>query len=151
MIKAQIQDQELLTHLQKLPKDDMVVFVLADGRARGALFHGTHFVNQMRAQHNTGILETMVLGQASLCGALLLPTLQGKEHVTWRYEVDGPAEGGFTRTRGTDHDYDLSLFYAQIYAFKDLVIPVALCQLFDLDQCFHETCSFIFFPAARRV
>ncbi len=93
MIKAQIQDQELNAHLQRLPKDDMVVFVLADGRARGALFHGTHFVNQMRAQHNTGILETMVLGQASLCGALLLPTLKGKEHVTWRYEVDGPAQG----------------------------------------------------------
>ncbi|MBP5452812.1 MAG: Hsp33 family molecular chaperone HslO [Treponema sp.] len=93
MIKAQIQDQELNAHLQRLPKDDMVVFVLADGRARGALFHGTHFVNQMRAQHNTGILETMVLGQATLCGALLLPTLKGKEHVTWRYEVDGPAQG----------------------------------------------------------
>ena len=93
MIKAQIQDEELRTHLQQLPKDDMVVFVMADGRARGALFHGTHFVNQMRAQHNTGILETMVLGQASLCGALLLPTLKGKEHVTWRYEVDGPAQG----------------------------------------------------------
>ena len=93
MIKAQIQDEELRTHLQQLPKDDMVVFVMADGRARGALFHGTHFVNQMRAQHNTGILETMVLGLASLCGALLLPTLKGKEHVTWRYEVDGPAQG----------------------------------------------------------
>lgn len=93
MIKAEIQDKELIEHLNKLPKDDMAVFVLADGRARGALFHGTHFINQMRAQHKTGILETMVLGQASLCGALLLPTLKGKEHVTWRYEVDGPAQG----------------------------------------------------------
>lgn len=115
MIKAQIQDQELLTHLQKLPKDDMVVFVLADGRARGALFHGTHFVNQMRAQHNTGILETMVLGQASLCGALLLPTLKGKEHVTWRYEVDGPAEGFSVEVDSTG--------YVRGYLFTDN-IPV---------------------------
>ena len=115
MIKAQIQDQELLTHLQKLPKDDMVVFVLADGRARGALFHGTHFVNQMRAQHNTGILETMVLGQATLCGALLLPTLKGKEHVTWRYEVDGPAEGFSVEVDSTG--------YVRGYLFTDN-IPV---------------------------
>ena len=115
MIKAQIQDQKLLTHLQNLPKDDMVVFVLADGRARGALFHGTHFVNQMRAQHNTGILETMVLGQASLCGALLLPTLKGKEHVTWRYEVDGPAEGFSVEVDSTG--------YVRGYLFTDN-IPV---------------------------
>ena len=71
MIQAQIEDTELVAHLDSLPKDDMAVFVMAEGRVRGALFHGTHFVNQMRAQHKTGILETMVLGQASLCGAYL--------------------------------------------------------------------------------
>lgn len=93
MIKKELTDKELAQHLDSLHKDEMVVFVMADGRVRGALFHGSRFVNQMRLQHNTGILETMVLGQASLCGALLLPTMKGKEHVTWRYEVDGPAQG----------------------------------------------------------
>lgn len=93
MIKAPIKDAELNGHLQKLPKDDMAIFVMADGRVRGALFHGTQFVNQMRAQHGTGILETMVLGQAVLCGALLIPTMKGREHISWRYEVAGPAEG----------------------------------------------------------
>ncbi|MBO4404960.1 MAG: Hsp33 family molecular chaperone HslO [Treponema sp.] len=93
MIKKELTDRELKEHLDSLHKDEMVVFVMADGRVRGALFHGSRFVNTMRLQHNLGILETMVLGQASLCGALLLPTMKGKEHVTWRYEVDGPAEG----------------------------------------------------------
>ncbi len=93
MIKAQIEDSELNDHLSHLSKDAMAIFVMADGRIRGALFHGTHFVNQMRVQHKTGILETMVLGQASLCGALLIPTMKGREHLSWRYEVDGPAEG----------------------------------------------------------
>ena len=93
MIKAQINDKELVEHIESLPKDEMAVFVMADGRVRGALFHGTRFVNQMRAQHNLGILETMILGQASLCGALLIPTMKGKEHMGWRYEVDGPAAG----------------------------------------------------------
>ncbi len=95
MIKADIQDKELVSHLEKLPKDDMVVFVMAQGRIRGAVFNGTHFVNQMRAQHNTGILETYLLGQASLSGALLIPALmKGREHINWHYEVEeSPAKG----------------------------------------------------------
>ncbi len=93
MIKAEITDQELLTHLDSIEKDGMSVFVMAEGRIRGALFHGTRFVNQMRAQQNTGILETMVLGQAALCGALLIPTMKGREHVTFRYDTNGPAAG----------------------------------------------------------
>ncbi|MBQ5490496.1 MAG: Hsp33 family molecular chaperone HslO [Treponema sp.] len=115
MIQAQIEDTELVAHLDSLPKDDMAVFVMAEGRVRGALFHGTHFVNQMRAQHKTGILETMVLGQASLCGALLLPTMKGREHVTWRYEIDGPAQGFSIEADSSG--------YVRGYLFTD-VIPV---------------------------
>ncbi len=115
MIQAQIEDSDLIAHLDSLPKDDMAVFVMAEGRVRGALFHGTHFVNQMRAQHKTGILETMVLGQASLCGALLLPTMKGREHVTWRYEIDGPAQGFSIEADSSG--------YVRGYLFTD-VIPV---------------------------
>lgn len=93
MIKLNISDSELNEHLNSIEKDEMAVFVMADGRVRGALFNGSRFVNQMRLQHNTGILETMILGQASLCAALMIPTMKGKEHLNWRYEVDGPAQG----------------------------------------------------------
>lgn len=95
MIKAQINNKELEEYLEKLPKDDMVVFTMGDGRIRGAVFGGTHFVNTMRAQHNTGILETYILGQASLCGALMIPAkMKGMEHINWRYDVpDSPAKG----------------------------------------------------------
>ena len=93
MIKAEIKDEELLKHLDEIEKDGMTVFVMADGRIRGALFHGTRFVNQMRAQHNLGILESLVLGQASLCAALMIPLMKGQEHLCWKYDVDGPAAG----------------------------------------------------------
>lgn len=93
MIKAEIKDVELAEHIKGLAKDEMAVFVMADGRIRGAFFHGTRFVNQARYQHNLGILETMIFGQAALCGALMIPMMKGKEHVTMRYEVDGPAQG----------------------------------------------------------
>lgn len=93
MKKIEIADKELVEKINALPKDDMAVFVMADGRIRGALFHGTHFVNQMRAQHNLGILESLVLGQASLCAALMIPLMKGQEHLCWKYDVDGPAAG----------------------------------------------------------
>lgn len=93
MIKANIQDNELITHLNSIYKDDMAIFVMADGRIRGAFFNGTNFVNQMKAQHDLGILETMILGQACLCGALMIPMMKGKEHSVWKYNTDGIAKG----------------------------------------------------------
>ena len=93
MIKAKITDTQLLEHIDSIEKDGMSVFVMADGRFRGALFHGTTFVNQLRANHNLGILETMVLGQAALCGALMIPTIKGRGRVGMRYDTNGPAAG----------------------------------------------------------
>ncbi len=95
MIKATIEDKELSEYLNVLNKDEMIHFTMAEGRIRGAIFHGTHFVNQMKAQHNSGILESYILGQACLSAALLIPALmKGREHINWRYDVeDSPAKG----------------------------------------------------------
>ncbi len=93
MIKAEITDKKLVEHLNKIEEDKLRIFTMADGRIRGALFHGTRFVNQMRAQHNLGILETYILGQASLCGALAIPMMKDLEHTVIRFEGTGPAEG----------------------------------------------------------
>lgn len=92
MITA-VLEENIENHLQNIEKDGMSIFIMADGLIRGALFHGTRFINQMRSQHKTGILETMVLGQAALCGALLIPTMKGKEHLKFRYDTNGPAAG----------------------------------------------------------
>ncbi len=93
MIKAPVEDKELLEHLDSIEKDGMTVFVMADGLFRGAFYNGTRMVNQMRANHHLGILETMILGQAELCAALLIPMMKGKEHLTFRYDTNGPAAG----------------------------------------------------------
>ncbi|WP_147615677.1 Hsp33 family molecular chaperone HslO [Treponema pectinovorum] len=93
MVKEEITDKELLSHLDKIHKDEMTIFVMADGLIRGAFFNATHLVNQMRANHHLGILETLVLGQAEICAALMIPTMKGREHLTFRYECQGPAVG----------------------------------------------------------
>lgn len=36
MIREEIKDEELLKHLQSIHKDEMTIFVMADGRVRGA-------------------------------------------------------------------------------------------------------------------
>ena len=66
---------------------------MANGRVRGAIFHGTRFVNQIRAQHKLGILETYILGQAALCGALTIPMMKDMEHTAIKYEGTGSADG----------------------------------------------------------
>lgn len=93
MIKAEITDKELVAHLNSLEEDKLRIFTMADGRIRGALFHGTRFVNQIRAQHNLGILEIYILGQASLCCALTIPMMKDMEHTSIKFEGAGPAEG----------------------------------------------------------
>ena len=93
MIKATINDTELSAHLSSLEPDGLKIFTMANGRVRGALFHGTRFVNQLRAQHQLGILETYILGQASLCGALTIPMMKDREHVSIRFECKGAADG----------------------------------------------------------
>ncbi|MBE6344296.1 MAG: Hsp33 family molecular chaperone HslO [Spirochaetaceae bacterium] len=93
MIQTQINDKELLEKLDNIEADGMSIFVMAEGRYRGALFNGTKFINQMRANHNLGILETMVLGQAYICAALMIPTIKGRGRLTFRYDTNGPAAG----------------------------------------------------------
>lgn len=105
MIKADITDKELSEYLTQLPDDDMIHFTMDEGRYRGAIFHGTHMVNQMRAQHaplwqssgSMGLLESYILGQACLSAALLIPAvMKGREHISWNYDVENSPARGFS-------------------------------------------------------
>jgi molecular chaperone Hsp33 len=93
MIETPITDPVLLERFSSMHPDGMSIFLLGNGALRGAFFHGTRFINRMRAQHSLGILETLVLGQASLCGALLIPTMKGRDRAIFRYDTRGPAAG----------------------------------------------------------
>jgi len=93
MIRKEIIDEVLNKHLKEIHKDELSMFTMADGQFRGAFFNATNLVNQVRVQHNLGILETLVLGQAMICAGLLIPTMKGREHLTFRYDSNGPAAG----------------------------------------------------------
>jgi len=93
MIHSDIEDTELKEYLNTLEEDKLHIFTMADGRVRGALLHGSRLVNQVRAQHKLGILETYILGQACLCAGLTIPMMKDMEHNVIKYEGTGPAEG----------------------------------------------------------
>ncbi|HPM06302.1 MAG TPA: Hsp33 family molecular chaperone HslO [Treponemataceae bacterium] len=93
MIHKEIQDNEIKAHLASIHPNEMTGFVMAEGLYRGALFNATHVVNQMAAQWNHRPLETMILAQAYIAAALLIPSMKGKEQVQLRYDTEGPAAG----------------------------------------------------------
>ena len=93
MIKKQLPAESLKQRLQANAKDRLHNFLLADGAVRGAILHGTHMVNEMRANHELGILETLVLGRAYLGVALMSANIKGIESVSLKIECSGPIKG----------------------------------------------------------
>lgn len=95
MKKKPINDSQLLSHLEKLPEDKREVFLLSDGSVRAVALQGTHTINQMRANHELGILETLVLGHGYLAAGLLASTVKGDDRVQLNIECGGPIKGVF--------------------------------------------------------
>ncbi|MGD9350504.1 MAG: Hsp33 family molecular chaperone HslO, partial [Desulfobacterales bacterium] len=93
MIKKQLSAESLKERLIASAKDRLYNFLLADGVIRGAVLHGTHMVNEMRANHELGILETLVLGRAYLGVALMSANIKGIESVSLKIECSGPIKG----------------------------------------------------------
>ena len=93
MISRAIEDSELKEHITSLPPDGREVFLIADDTVRLSVVSATTMVNQMRANHRTGLLETYVLGQGYIAGALLSSTVKGKDRVQLDIECGGPIGG----------------------------------------------------------
>jgi len=74
-------------------KDRLHKFLLAGGAIRGAIMNGTRMVNEMRANHDLGILETLVLGRTYLGVALMAADLKSNDRISVRFECSGPIKG----------------------------------------------------------
>ncbi|GAB4369297.1 MAG: Hsp33 family molecular chaperone HslO [Spirochaetales bacterium] len=74
-------------------EDNLYPFILEGVNLRGVLLYATRMVLSMRANHELGPLETLLLGHAYMAGALLSANLKGKDRMTLLVESDGPARG----------------------------------------------------------
>lgn len=93
MIKKNIYGDNLKERLLAGARDKLYNFMLADGTVRGAVIHGKRLVNEMRANHELGILETLVLGHAYLASGLMSANLKGNDRLGLHIECSGPIKG----------------------------------------------------------
>jgi molecular chaperone Hsp33 len=94
MIKKDIFNKNIKAQLKASAKDKIYRFVMADGMIKGAVVHATRMVNEMRANHQTGPLETLILGQAFIAASLICSGLKGKnDRISMVIECSGPIKG----------------------------------------------------------
>lgn len=93
MIKKTPYGETLKEQLAASVLDKMHHFLLADGTIRGALLHATRMVNEMRGNHELGILETLVLGHAYMACGLMTTNLKGLDRLSLQVECSGPIKG----------------------------------------------------------
>jgi len=126
--KTKLYGDTLKEQLQASRRDRLYNFLLADGTIRGCVVNGTRMVNEMRWNHELGILETLALGHAYLGAALMSSSLKGNDRLGLQIDCSGPIKGlsvevnAFGEVRGylkqvpipIDHpleSFDLSPFF----------------------------------------
>ncbi len=93
MLKTPILDKDLKEHLSAITEDGRDIFLIADDQVRVTAANCTLLVNQMRANHRTGLLESYVLGQAYVAGILLSSCVKGDDRIQLQIECGGPIKG----------------------------------------------------------
>jgi molecular chaperone Hsp33 len=89
----QVEDSVLSAHFRFIAPDGIDVFLLEGGLLRGSLLHGTRLINQMRANHGLGIMETLILGHAYMAAGLLTAMMKGDDRIAVGIDCTGPARG----------------------------------------------------------
>lgn len=93
MEKTPITDTRLLEHLKGVAPDGTTVFILNRGNYRGAFVSATSLLNEMRANHQYGVMETFIAGHAYLGALLLASGLKGSDRVGMHLDCEGPVGG----------------------------------------------------------
>lgn len=71
----------------------LLSFLLAEKSVRGVILDGTILVQEMRNRQGTGILETLILGQALQATALMASSLKGGDEIGLKIDCSGPVKG----------------------------------------------------------
>jgi molecular chaperone Hsp33 len=93
LIKRVPEGESLRRRLEESVKDRLYHFLLDYGAVRGALLHAGRLVGEMRANHELGPLETLVLGHAYIGATLLSVNLKGADRLKLQVQCSGPVRG----------------------------------------------------------
>lgn len=92
MEKKKPYGQDAKAQLIAARDDRMYTFLMENDTYRGVVLNGVRLVNEMHANHNLGILETLILGQAYMAVLLLAATLKDGARVRLQIECEGPVK-----------------------------------------------------------
>jgi molecular chaperone Hsp33 len=128
MEKKQRYGDTLKEQLLANAKDRLHNFLLAEGAIRGVILHGTRMINEMRANHELGILETLVLGRTYLAAGLMAADLKGNDRISIKIDCSGPIKGLLVEANA----------FAEVRGFlKNVPIPIDKpMENFDLSSFF---------------
>lgn len=94
MIKKDIFNTDVKERFKASANDRIYRFLMADQMIRGAIVYSTRMVKEMRANHDLGPLETLVLGRAYIAVSLLGSTLKAEnDKVSMNIRCSGPIKG----------------------------------------------------------
>ncbi len=93
MEKKKLFGKTLKEQLLASTRDRLHNFLMAEDQIRGVVVNGTRMVNEMRWNHELGVLETLVLGHAYLAAALMSANLKGGDRLSIGVECSGPIKG----------------------------------------------------------
>lgn len=88
-----IKGRSAAEQLNAKKNDRVYSFLLADGTVRGAIMNCTIMINEMRANFNLGVIETLVLGHAYIACGLMSTQLKGEDRITLQIDCSGPVKG----------------------------------------------------------
>ncbi|MCG8640855.1 MAG: Hsp33 family molecular chaperone HslO [Desulfobacterales bacterium] len=94
MIKKDIFKNDIKARFKASANDRLHRFIMADQTIKGAIVHNTRMINEMRANHELGPLETLILGQAYIAATLMGATLKDKnDRLAMNIKCSGPVKG----------------------------------------------------------
>jgi molecular chaperone Hsp33 len=93
MLKKDMYGGSPKERLKASDRDRLHRFTMAGGTLRGAVVHATRMIGEMRANHDLGPVETLLLGHGYIAAALLSATLKGRDRVSIQLQCSGPVRG----------------------------------------------------------
>ncbi|MCJ8501110.1 Hsp33 family molecular chaperone HslO [Desulfatitalea alkaliphila] len=93
MEKKKLYGEDLKAQLEASRRDKLYPFLMGEDTIRGVAVNGTRMVNEMRWNHELGLLETLVLGHGYLAAALISATLKGNDRIAIDVGCSGPIKG----------------------------------------------------------
>jgi molecular chaperone Hsp33 len=93
MIKKDIFGNSTKEQLKAAANDRLYSFLMADDSIRGAIVKTTRMINEMRANHDLGVVETLLLGHTYIAATLLTSNLKGNDRISINIKCSGPIKG----------------------------------------------------------